>query len=398
MSDFRSPPSGLSGLGVLFVAAFPFPGPHGGPVYAAGLAQALARRGHRVAFVTGPDGTGPAPEGVDLLRVPRLPGAPRVTGSGPHWTRVWNDVGLVRAVRRQLRRRAIDIVHAHHVEATLLARAALGRKGPPLVQSVHASLADELPQWFPGLRGAGRLGAALDRRALAAADCNLAISASGKAWLDRLGVPAEVVPPGVDIHDLIGGHAKRARAAWELRGDVVVYTGNTDPYQELDRLVEAMAATTATLLVVTVDPTAPLEALADRVGLPRERRRFVQSASFQDAKDAIAAANLFVVPRTKCAGFPMKLLNALGAGVPAVVAASAGLEAPGCVEFDHAVEGDLARVISSLLADPMRRNALGDRAMWAVADSGTWDARAQAMEQVYEKLTAAGAGMPDRNG
>lgn len=371
---------------VLFVASFPFPGPHGGPVYAAGLARSLARRGHDVVFVTGPGGEGPAPEGVDLVRVPHLPGVSAERGSGPHASRVWTDLGLWRAVRRLVDRRRIEVVHAHHAEATLVARAAIGRP-MPLVQSVHAALADELPQWFPGRRGARRLGHAIDRLAVRAADVNIALSPAGLRHLQALGAASTaLIPPGVDLMEVAGGDPTRAKRRWDLRGEVVVYTGNLDPYQEVERLVRAVADLEATLLVVTVDDPAALERLADEVGLPPARRRFVRSADFQDAKDAIAAASVFVVPRSACAGFPMKLLNALGAGVPAVVSATAGLDAPGAVEFDPMDAASLGRVLRALLSDPVRRKSLGDKAMWAIADTGTWDARAEALEAVYAGL------------
>ncbi len=373
-------------LRILFVASFPFPGPHGGPVYAAGLARSLARRGHEVVFVTGPQGTGPAPEGVDLVRVPHLPGGSHAPGSGPHWSRLWTDAGLLTAVRRLVARRNIQIVHAHHAEATLVARAAIGR-GFPLVQSVHAALGDELPQWYPGLRGAGRLGRTLDRLAARAADVNVAISPAGQRHLTAIGAKdVALIPPGVDLMDVAGGDPTRAKKRWDLRGNVLVYTGNLDPYQDVERLVRAAVGLDATLLVVTVDDIAPLERLADAVGLDAAHRRFVRSGDFQDAKDAIAAADLFVVPRATCAGFPMKLLNALGAGVPAIVASTAGLDAPGSIEFDPADETSLPTVLRGLLADPGRRRSLGDKAMWAIMDTGTWEARAEALEAVYARL------------
>lgn len=378
-------------LGILHVAAFPFPGPHGGPVYAARITRALAARGHRVAIVTGPNGEGSAPVAVDVIRAPHLPGAPQVTGSGPHWTRLPNAVGIVLAIQRQLRVRAIDVVHAHHVEAALLARLAIGDRNVPLVLDWHASFGDELPQWFPRNPGAAPAGRWLDRRALRAADAILAISAHGEAAVRALGArTVACIPPGLDPADLVGADPARARQRWSLTGDWVVYAGNTDPYQDLDQLLAAMSAVpSGGLLVLTVDPVEPLHARADRAGLPADRRRFVQTSSFAEVRDGLAAAALAAIPRTRCAGFPVKLLNPLGLGVPTVVSAGSWTEIPGAVRVPDGDVAVMAATIAALLADPPRRAALGEAAKTAIRADWTVDARAAAHERFYGEIIAS---------
>lgn len=378
-------------LGVLHVAAFPFPGPHGGPLYAARVCRGLAARGHRVAIVTGPNGVGHAPIGVDVIRAPHLPGAPGVTGSGPHWTRLPNAIGIVRAIRRQLRLRAIDVVHAHHAEAALLARTAIGDHRVPIVLDWHASLADELPQWFPRAPGAGLAGRVLDRAALRAADAVLAISTHGEAHLRRLGAKTVAcIPPGLDPADLAGADPARARAKWSLIGDWVLYAGNTDPYQDLDLLFAAMAAVpSAGLLVLTIDPVAPLHAMADRAGLAVDRRRFVQTSAFADVRDGIAASAVAAIPRVRCAGFPVKLLNPLGLGVPTVVSAGSWSDIPGAIPVPDGDVAGMAATIAGLIADPERRRRLGDAARTAIAADWTVDRRAAEIERFYGDVIAA---------
>lgn len=376
-------------LTVLQLGAFPFPTGHGSQVYVRGMSQALVRRGHTVIVGCYSTGAGVVSQGLDVVRTPRLPGV-AFTGSGPHWSKVPADLLLARNVARILRRRRIDVVHAHNVEGPLIARLASGRHGPPLVHNLHTRMAEELGVWMR-LPAASALGAALDRAAAAAADANVAISPAAAEHLRRIGARRIThVPPGIDLDELAGADAARARATWALGArDWVVYAGNLDAYQDVPVLVRAMARTrSAGLLVVTHDDTTPLDALADAAGLPADRRRFVRSSSFADTKDALAAAALAAMPRSRCAGFPIKLLNQLGLGVPTVAAEGCAQPIGGVVSVPNGDEAAMAAAIEGLLADPERRLALGEIARLDVARAYTWDAQAATLEALYHELIA----------
>ena len=76
---------------------------------------------------------------------------------------------------------------------------------------------------------------------------------------------------------------------------------------------------------------AEVEALAKQLGL-LEHLRFVDPVLGQDKRDAFAAAEVFILP-SHSEGFPMVVLDALGAGVPAIVTRAAAweeLETHGC--------------------------------------------------------------------
>lgn len=365
---------------ILHVLAAPFPAPLGSQLYAGALCRALARRGHHVTLACYGAGAGPGPEGVELVRGRRVPGGD-FRASGPHWSRLAHDLALGRALRRAHRARRFDVVHAHNVEAPVIARAALPRV--PLIYGQHTAMAEELPAWFP-LRGARRLGAAVDALVPRLSTASVALSEAG---LPSLPTGSLLAPPGVDLEELDGADAARARARYRLDGRPwVVYAGNADPYQDLDRWLIAMRdLPEAGALLVTGGEAAPWEALGARLGLA-DRLVVHGGADFRSQLDALAAATAAVIPRRACAGFPMKLLNQLGLGVPTVCAPGSARPIAGVVVAAGDEPEHLAAALQALLADPQRRAALAAAARADVAARWTWDRRAADMEAVYARV------------
>lgn len=358
---------------ILQVGAFPFPLHQGSQVYVRGLSEALARRGHRVVVACWAGGRGEV-RGVRVVRARGVPGA--VERSGPHWSRLPQDLALVAAVRRILREERVDVVHAHNVEAPVVARLAGTRV--PLVYGRHTAMEEELPAFLPGSRLLGR---AVDALAPRISDATAALSARGAR-----SVPGRVavLPPGVDPEEVTGGDGARARARWGLgEGPWVLYTGNTDPYQDLPVLLAAMARVPAGLLLLTGDDPGPLEAEADRLGI---RHRMVRTRALSDLRDALAAATVGALPRARCAGFPIKLLNHLAAGLPTVAAAGSARAIPGVLAVPAGEPEAMAGALRALLKDPPRRERLAGQARRAVAEEWTWDARAAEVEAFYASL------------
>lgn len=379
-------------LTVLQVGAFPFPTHQGSQVYVAGMARALARRARVLLACWAGSGAGPIPEGVEIVRTPWVPGAD-VLRSGPHPSRPLQDLLLARTVRRLLRTEAIDVVHAHNVEAPLAAWLARGRRArPPLIYDLHTTMRHELPTYGGswGTRRAARaVGTAIDALVPRACDGAIAMSEAAQRELQARGVSRVArIPPGVEPAELQGACAERARRRWGL-GDHrwVVYTGNADGYQDLPDLFAAVAQLPAArLLVVTGSELAPLRALAAEVGLPQERLRLVGSASLADTVDALAAATVAALPRRRCTGFPIKLLNQLCLGVPTVAARGSAQPIPGVIAVPGADPAALAEALGALLADPVRCAALGRAARRAVLGGWTWEVRAEQLLDFYRSL------------
>ncbi|HHO51697.1 MAG TPA: glycosyltransferase [Deltaproteobacteria bacterium] len=380
-------------LTVLQVGAFPFPSHQGSQVYVAGMSRALARRARVLLACWAGSGAGAIPEGVRIVRTRWVPGS-GVLHSGPHPGRPLQDLLLARTVRRILRTEAIDVIHAHNVEAPLAAWLARGRRRhPPVIYDLHTTMRHELPTYgTPGPwagRGVRAVGAVVDAVVPRVCDGAVAMSEPAQRELLARGVaPVALIPPGIDPEQLQGASAPRARRRWGL-GDHrwVVYAGNADGYQDLPDLFAAVALLpSARLLVVTGSPLPPLAAMASAAGVGGSRLRLVRSTSLADTADALAVATVAALPRRRCAGFPIKLLNQLCLGVPTVAAGGSARAIPGVIPVPAADPVAFAAALQALLSDPVRCRALGRAARRAVLGGWTWAARAEQLLRFYHSL------------
>jgi glycosyltransferase involved in cell wall biosynthesis len=384
---------------VLMVGAFPFPSPQGGQVYAGGMARALHRRGHLVRLATYGYGGGVWP--ADLVRVP----VPAVGGttlrSGPHLGKVALNAALVAGLVRTMRAHPPDVIHAHHGEAVLAAVTARRIAGvtAPVVYNLHTSFGEELLVYLPDrwrdarvVDAVSRAGHALDVQLAKLADAAVAPSRRGAELLRAWGAgDVTVALPGFDPAELVRGDAARARALWDLDDRPwVVYAGNLDPYQELDVLLAAMAQLPeAGLLVVTASPHAEVLARAAAAGLRASSVRSTGTAGLDALRDALAVASASAIPRSVCAGFPMKLLNTLASGVVTVVAAGSAPALEGVLVVPDRNPGAMAGALRSLLDDPEMTARLGRSAASGVRASLGWDAAVRPIESLYSRLRSA---------
>jgi len=357
---------------VLFIGPFPWPSHQGSQAYLAGQASALARRGHDVHLLVYGAGSGGELPGVTLHRSRRFPGGEFSTG-GLHASRPLHDLALAARIRRLARQIRPDILHAHNVEGPLAAR--LAHSGLPIVYDLHTQMSEELADHLPRrFRPLGPIaGRAVDRLALRVSTAGCAISDAAMEVFREARLPATRVGPGIDPDELVA----RPDAAERFGGGPpLLYTGNLDRYQNLGLLFEALEHSGIGLRVVT-GSTAPLPGWVDAV----------RSTDFRDAIDALSTARLAVIPRARCSGFPVKLLNQLGMGVPTVMLHSAAVDLPGVVPTEPTA---LRQTIEALLADPDRLQRLGEAARNEVLESWTWDARMQRLEGLYQSLIAPG--------
>ncbi len=361
-------------LRIVQAAAFGFPSMQGSQVYVRGMARALARRGHDVTVACYAHSQGePDPE-YKVVRTPPVPGYARLR-AGPDLVKPVLDLALAGVLARL----PADIVHVHNYEAPISAALARPFHGAPLVYSAHNTMGDELHTYFEGrvARGVARVaGLALDRTVPRLADHALAISPATVPVLRDLGCrEVSCAPPGVDPHDL-----RPAEPLPLPPGPWVVYAGNPDRYQDLDVLVDAMRRLPEVgLLMVSASPLDEFECM----GLPR--LRCIQTDDFEVVRGALAAADLAALPRVVCRGFPIKLLNYLGMGLPTVAARSGSPALPGVVQVADGEPEAMATAIRTLLEAPERLEQLGGEARAHVLSDCTWDARAQELEAIYRR-------------
>jgi glycosyltransferase involved in cell wall biosynthesis len=198
----------------------------------------------------------------------------------------------------------------------------------------------------------------------------------GRETLGELGVRAHVIP-----HPVYPSRAVRADD-----GATLLSLGVLRPYKGLPDAIEATRRLPSARLVVAGDPAMPLDGLrgAERV---EWRLGFLPQAELDRA---LSEATVAVFPYRAELDQSGALLQALGAGVPAVAYDVAGLGEPirafgaGRVVPAGDVEA-LTAAVGELLADPAALAAAragADRAR----SSLTWDASAAAHLALYREL------------
>lgn len=359
------------------VAACPYPVPQGSQVLVKATARALAGRGHEIHLVVYGYGTEDADEPFPVHRAANFPGARR-TAAGPSFAKPFQDLALAAALRKVVRERRPDLVHAHNYEALAVA-VWTGQR--PVVYHAHNMLEDELPYYFGGGAGARTAGRFLDGYLPSRADAVIALHRPQAERLAARGCRSDtlaVIPPPVDAEAFDLG-------AYDTALPPVVYMGNFDAYQNLPLLQRAME------IVRKAEPAARLVLATAAKGATPEGAERVDTPDLASLRAVLATDCVVACPRVSWSGYPMKLLNALAAGRPAVACRSAAhpLEdgVTGLVAPDDDAEA-FAAALLRLLRDPALRRRLGLRARAAAVEHHAPDVIAQQIEALYEKVLA----------
>jgi len=379
-------------LRIAIVAPCGYPTTQGSQVYVRGTARALADRGHDVRVLTYHYGEEGVPDhGVPVRRIRGVP-AYRKLRAGPSPVKPLLDAQLAALTARVVAEEAIDVVHAHNIEAPFVSLPArLGRR-VPVLQHVHMLAGEELPTFAPRVPGvAARLGRAIDRVVPALVDGLVVLSERARRALGGRGRTVHLIPPAVDRRDFAEARADADRP-------VVLYAGNPDAYQQPELLLDAFARVArahpdARLRLVSGASMAPWLRAAEARRVPVDRVDVVRTSRWSETRSAMLGAAVAVVPRSVCAGFPIKLLNYMAVGLPVV--ACAGAAGPlrdgetGRVVGDGDADG-FADAIRALLSDPRGRRRMGEAARTSVFSEHTWSQRATAYDAVHRAV------LPDR--
>jgi len=376
-------------LRIAAIGAFPFPLPQGSQVFARDHSLALVRAGARLTLFCYGRGIGDDPPGLRVVRIPR-PLSPRRLASGPGAGKPLADLALAARLARSGRREGFDIALAHNAEAALAALAARPASGVPVVYVAHTLMGSELGRFAPrALRPLLDLaGGWLDRRIAAACDGVLALDAAAARSLGaHAGGPLALVPPGLEP----GPAPSRARIAGACArrglapGGFVLYAGNLDPYQDLDRLAAAARRL----------PGVPFAVATHAPGRAPEGLRTLRLDDVEEGRDLCFGAAVCVLPRCAPGGFPIKLLNYMEASRPIVARAALahGLvhDRSAWLVADDADDAALAAAIRALIDDPARARRLGAGARRALESRHAWpDAARRTLELASAVATAAG--------
>ncbi len=358
-------------LRIAMVGACPYPAPQGSQALIRSTALALRELGHDVHLVVYSYGVGLDATGLPIHRSAAVPGA-RKTSAGPSLAKPFQDLALVRTLKRVIDDQRIEVVHAHNYEALLVA---LAGTSLPIIYHAHNAMADELPHFIAGTQS---LGAWLDKTFPRRAAHVLAPHQVLADYLVVCGCAEDhvsVIPPSTDV---------AFTQAPTTVADVppVVYAGNLDAYQNLELLRKAMERVRHTkpharLLVATADRRPCL--WAERIETPD-----VAALRNVLARDVVVAC-----PRVSWSGYPMKLLNAMAAGRPCVACRSAAHplehERTGLVVEDNDPEA-FASALLRLMDDAALRRSLGAAARAAVESKHSPETVAPQIDAVYRRV------------
>jgi glycosyltransferase involved in cell wall biosynthesis len=286
------------------------------------MVRALVGAGHRVDLLTYPQGEAVEVPGLVHRRSLRLP-VGRVK-AGPSLAKMLLDVPFMVEAAALLATRRYDVVHAVEESAHLIAPVARLLR-VPLVTDVDSSIPDQLR--YSGFAARGPLlwaAEALERHALRRSAAVVTVCASLTEGVRRRVPDARVFQ--IEDPPLVDGSASsddagvaRLRAALGLDSSpVVLYSGNFEPYQGVELLVEAAAhAPEAQFLFMGGEP-GQIETL--RGGVPSSGARCVFSGKRppSDLPAFLGLADVLVSPRVKGENTPFKVFTYLASGKPLV--------------------------------------------------------------------------------
>ena len=297
-------------------------------------------------------------------------------------------------LRRLVSGMGIDLVHTHGAVAGVVGRLASWGKAP-VVSTLHDPAE---PRDHAGV--GGRALAALDRLTARRLSARLlAVSHASRDAHARLGYgEPEVVHNCIEVEGFrarVQRHDRgQVRRAHGLGGDetVLLHVGRFERHKGQDQLLRAFR------IALTEDPGLRLLLAGKGPTLP-EARGLAEELDLQDAVVFLGevadpaplyrAADVFVFPSRREA-FGVALLEAMAAGLPAVVARTGGIPevaSDGTALFaDCAREEDLARRILELVRDPGLRRRLGEAAARRASDFDVSRCVTR-LEEIYRELT-----------
>jgi glycogen(starch) synthase len=274
-----------------------------------------------------------------------------------------------------------DLIHAHDWLTAPVAQLAKRLSGKPLVLHIHSTEHDRSgPLADPQIL-------ALEREAMDAADCVVAVSAATRAQIvTRFGQPPDKVRA---IYNGIDPSPLRQRPA--SREPVVTFLGRVT-YQKGPALFLEAAARAAALepslrfvLAGDGDLLPAMRALARSLGIA-DRLLFTGFLDSDEVQHLLDRSTVLVMP-SLAEPFGLVALEAIDAGVPVVLSAHAGV----AERFEHVVKVDphdadaVAAAVVALCRDEKRAERLRSGARAEMARLGWTDCAAH-LKTLYRSL------------
>jgi glycosyltransferase involved in cell wall biosynthesis len=283
------------------------------------------------------------------------------------------DVLAAIRLRRIIRARQIDVVHAHTAHAVALAAMATLRTGVPLVVARRVD--------FPLRQNVGT------RWKYGRADAIIAVSHAVERVLVRSGIAAgriRVVPDGVDVHRRVEPASPQALLALDVPPSVPLVVqvaqlvGHKDPVNFVRSMVRVRERVPSATGLMVGD--GPLRAQAEAELARMHAGGAVRFAGYRTDADSLLAAADVACLSSREEGMGSVLLDALAFGVPVAATTAGGIP-------EVVVHGE-----TGLLAPPEDPVALGDAIVALLEDRAlrarmAEASRARAPEFSVERMT-----------
>jgi glycosyltransferase involved in cell wall biosynthesis len=274
-----------------------------------------------------------------------------------------------------------DVIHVHDWFGTVGATQASRRTGRPMVVTIHSTEYDRsLGHPWADVLYREQLG-------VTTADRVIAVSRHLKQQLvERYGADSakvRVVYNAVRPSERLSPLAKS--------GSIVLYVGRLAAMKGVDTFLRAAArvaptAPGALFVVAGEGPEYPrLVTLAVHLGIS-DRVLFLGHVSEEERDVLLASASVFVLPSV-VEPFGIAALEAMAAGVPAVVSKTSGVAeiASSIFAVDFWDIDEFASRIAELLEYPALRLAMGEGGRWSALKEG-WAERALQTVEVYAEV------------
>ena len=309
---------------------------------------------------------------------------------------------VVDAVRRG---RPYDVVNVHEPHGAAVAMLRGGQNGTAVVAMTHGveQRGWEIALTDPATRPSWKTRCVYpasslwqSRLALRSADHIICLNTQDREFLaSRFGVDTGRITRVTPGADTVFGETAAARSFGPPRR--LLFAGTWIPRKGTHVLAaafERLCAARSPLELDVLGAGVPEERVRADFSEPvRDRVRVVTARTDRETADAMAAADIFVLP-SLFEGTPLTLIEAMWSAMPIVTTATAGMR--DVVRDGHngllAVAGSVDSLVQSLeklLAAPTLCRALGNVAHKTAASQFTWSRTADAFESAYRAAQAS---------
>jgi glycosyltransferase involved in cell wall biosynthesis len=306
---------------ILFLAPQPFFEVRGTPLAVRAMVRALGEMGHEVDLLTYAQG---APFPLANVRHRRSLALPvGHVRAGASLKKLLLDVPFGMEAAWRMATGGYDLVHAVEEAAHLCAPVARVL-GLPMIADVDSSIPDQLRE--SGFARSGPLLWAAERlerfalsRAAAVVTVCTSLTERVKARAPRVAVFQIEDPPLVGAAPASRDEGEALRRELGVgAGPVAFYSGNFEPYQGVELLVEAAAALPDVNVVFMGGEPAEIERLRARSAASGARSFFAGKRPPEELPRFLAITDVLVSPRCQGANTPFKIYTYLAAAKPLV--------------------------------------------------------------------------------